>query len=428
MSNQELIRRKQYCQIVKEITGSDQHMVVGIDVGKDNHHAFMGTATGKSLFRKLIFENNLEGFSKLLKTSDLIKTRNNLSKVVYGLEPTGNYHKPLARHLIRCNSNVVLVSGEAVNKNRSLLDGRWDKHDTKCAANIADLVSRGRCLYYDSPSPGIIELRSLLSLRKRLKKEDHSFRMRIRNNLLAQYFPELDRFYSACESESLAIVKWCLEPDQIAGMDFEPFFQMVTRTRRGTAQLLRLRKIHQQAIESVGCPMGSAAAFEAQLLVDKLEQVRQQLKDTEAAIKDVALEFDEYRYLLTIPGFGLYISSSVIAAIANPFRFKNRKQLLRMAGYDLCAKRSGKTSDNAVPVISKKGNSNLRYALFQAAKIASARTEIFRNYFAEMLRGRERERGIITKMRVKLAAKMLIIAWTLMKKREPFDPAYLTIE
>jgi len=31
-------------------------------------------------------------------------------------------------------------------------------------------------------------------------------------------------------------------------------------------------------------------------------------------------------------------------------------------------------------------------------------------------------------MCVKLAAKMLVIAWTLMKKREPFDPAYLNIE
>jgi hypothetical protein len=56
VSNRELIRRKQYCQIVKEIAGSDQYMVVGIDIGKDKHHAFMGTATGKSLFRKLIFE------------------------------------------------------------------------------------------------------------------------------------------------------------------------------------------------------------------------------------------------------------------------------------------------------------------------------------------------------------------------------------
>jgi len=47
MSNQEIIRRKQYCQTVNEITGSDQYLVVGIDVGKDKHHGFMGTATGK---------------------------------------------------------------------------------------------------------------------------------------------------------------------------------------------------------------------------------------------------------------------------------------------------------------------------------------------------------------------------------------------
>lgn len=428
MSNHELIRRKQYCQIVKEIAGSDQYMVVGIDIGKDKHHAFMGTATGKSLFRKLIFENNRDGFSRLLRTADEIKSQNDLSKIVFGLEPTGNYHKPLASHLIRFGSNLVLVSGEAVKKNRSLLDGRWDKHDTKCAANIADLVSRGRCLYYDFPSPGIIELRSLLSLRRRLKKEEHSLRMRIRNNLLALYFPELDRFYSACESESLAIVKWCPDPNQIADMAFEPFFQLVTRTRRGSAQLLRLRKIHQLASESIGCPMGSAATFEARLLVDKLKQVRQQLKNTEAALKEVALEFAEYDFLLTIPGFGPYISARVLASIGDPFRFKNRKQLIKMAGYDLCANRSGKTSDKAVPVISKKGNSELRYALYQAAKVATARVDLFRTYFTELLRGRERERGIKTKMCVKLAAKMLIIAWTLMKNKEPFDPAYLTIE
>jgi hypothetical protein len=31
-------------------------------------------------------------------------------------------------------------------------------------------------------------------------------------------------------------------------------------------------------------------------------------------------------------------------------------------------------------------------------------------------------------MRVKLAAKLLIIAWTLMKKKEPFNPDYLKLE
>jgi transposase len=118
----------------------------------------------------------------------------------------------------------------------------------------------------------------------------------------------------------------------------------------------------------------------------------------------------------------------VLAAIGDPFRFDNRKQVVKMAGYDLSANRSGKTSDQAVPVISKKGNGELRYALYQAAHIASSRTDLFRAYFAKTLRGRERERGIKTKMRVKLAAKLLIIAWTLMKTKQSFDPAHLNID
>jgi len=108
----------------------------------------------------------------------------------FGLEPTSNYHKPLGRYLIRKGCHVVLVGGKAVKNNRELLDERWDKHDTKDAANIADLVSRGKCFYYDMPSREIEELRDLHSLRTRLKKEEHSLNLRIRNNLLAKHFPE----------------------------------------------------------------------------------------------------------------------------------------------------------------------------------------------------------------------------------------------
>lgn len=428
MNDKEIIRYEKYCQLRKEIRGSEDHMIVGIDVAKDKHHAFMGTATGKTLLKRLIFENNIDGYSKLLARTEAIGAQNGLAKTVFGLEPTGNYHKPLATHLIRCDHNVVFVSGVAVKRNRELLDGRWDKHDTKCAANIADLISQGKCLFYEFPLPGINELRNLLSLRKRLKKEDHSLRMRIRNNLLAKYFPELDRFYGQCETENLAIVRWCLEPSKIAGMEFNKFFQMVTTRERGIAQKQRLRKIHSLSSESVGCPMGRASEFEAQVLVDKLKQVRQVIKKTADLIEDVSLDLPEYRWMLTIPGFGPYVSSIVLATIGNPFRFKNRKQVLKMAGYDLNANRSGKTSLSAVPVISKKGSSTLRYALYQAAFIASTHNNYFINYYTNLLRGREREQGIKTKMRVKLAAKMLIIAWTLMKKKEPFNPNYLNKE
>jgi transposase len=428
MNNEDIIRREQFCQILSEIRGSDDYLVVGIDVAKDKHHAFMGSATGKSLLRKLVFENNLEGFRKLLERSEAIGIQNALSKVVFGMEPTANYHKPLGAHLIGCGCHVVLVTGKAVKYNRELLDGRWDKNDDKDAANVADLVSRGKCLYYDYPSSSINELRQLLSLRRRLKKEEHSLRMRIRNNLLALYFPELDRFYKACESETLAIVRWCLDPGRIAGMEFDEFFSMVTSTQRGIAQKLRLQKIHRLAVESIGCPMGPAAEFEATLLVEKLKEVRRQLKEISDLMADFCMQFAEYRFVLTIPGFGPYISARVLASIANPWRFDKSSQVLKLAGYDLNAQRSGKRSADAVPVISKRGNGELRYALYQAAHVASSRNRDFIRYFTRMLRGRERERGIKTKMKVKLAAKMLKIAWTIMKKKEVFDPNHLVIE
>ena len=428
MKFEDTIRRKQFCQIKSEIRGSSEYLVVGIDVAKDKHHAFMGTATGNSLLRNLVFENTLEGFCKLLERSEAIRIQNALSKVVFGMEPTGNYHKPLGTYLIGSGHHLVMVTGKAVKNNRELLDGRWDKNDIKDPANVADLICQGKCLYYDYPSASINQLRQLLSLRRRLKREEHSLRMRIRNNLLAQYFPELDRFYRACETESLAIVRWFLDPSMIAAMEFDEFFSLVTRTQRGIAQKQRLEKIHRLAAESVGCPMGPAAELEAELLVVKLKEVRQQLKKVADLMEDYCMEFTEYSILLTIPGFGPYISARVLASISNPWRFDSSNQLIKMAGYDLGAQRSGKTSDDAVPVISKRGNGELRYALYQAAHVASTRNPYFIRYFTRTLRGRERERGIKTKMKVKLAAKMLKIAWTLMKKNQGFDPDYLITE
>jgi len=157
-----------------------------------------------------------------------------------------------------------------------------------------------------------------------LKKQLHSCRVRIRNNLVAQYFPELDRFWNNAEAENLAIVRWL-----------------------------------------------------------------------------------------------------ALAAIGNPHRFENRAQLIRLAGFDLSANRSGEKSRTAVPVISKKGKADLRYALYQAALVASSLTSHFRAYYSRLLDGRQREKGIRTKMLVKIAAKMLVIAWTLMKRKEPFNPAHI---
>ena len=428
MIDKENTRIKEFRQFKKEIRGSEEYLIVGIDVAKDRHRAFFGTATGKTILKRLVFENDFAGFEKLHMHMEALRVKHCLEKVVFGLEATANYHKPLAEYLIKCGFTVVLVSGVAVNNNREMLDGRWDKNDGKDSANVADLISQGKCLYYNYPPIGLRDLRNLLSLKRRLKKQEHGTRVRIRNHLIAQYFPEFDSLFGKGCSESLSVVKWCLKPSKIAGMEYDEFVQLVAPRVKTISQEKRLKTIWDLAINSIGCDAGEALDFEARLMVENLQQIKESIRAVEDHIQDICIRFPGYNYLLTIPGFGPDVSSKVLGAIGNPFRFDNRKQVLKLAGYDLGANRSGKTSDRAVPVISKRGNAYLRYALYQAAFIASTSNRHFITYYTNKLRGREREKGIKTKMKVKLAAKMLVIAWTLMKKKEPFDPMFLDID
>ncbi len=238
------------------------------------------------------------------------------------------------------------------------------------------------------------DLRNLFSLKRRLKKEEHGLRVRIRNQLLAQYFPEMDQHFGPVVS--LAVVGRCFDPSVIAGMQFDEFRRSIAIGRMNVAQQKLLQAIWQKAPESIGCHVGEAVPFEGKVMVSMLNQLRETIKGVDDKVEDLCVQFPEYPCLLSIPGFGPDVSSQVLGAIGNPFRFTSHKQVLKMAGFDLCAQRSGKTSHSVTPT-----------------------------YYTNKLRGRQREKGISTKMRVKLAAKLLVIAWTLMKKKEPFDPTYL---
>ncbi len=268
----------------------------------------------------------------------------------------------------------------------------------------------------------------MLSLKRRLKKQEQGYRVRIRNHLIAQYFPEMDSNYGRSETEGLAIVRWCFTPSQITELDVESFIQRVTSRRIRMEQRRRLEVVWEKAGASIGCDGVPGVEHEARVMVEGLRQIREMIKETEGRILELCEQFPEYQSVLSIPGFGPDLSAKVLGAIGEPDRFQNGKQVLKLAGLDLSADRSGKDSDKAIPEISKRGKADLRYALFQAALIASTRNQNFMRYYTTKLRGREREKGIHMKMRVKLSAKMLLIAWTLMKKKETFDPAYLNAE
>jgi len=295
-------RLEEFRQLREEIRGSQAYLVVGIDISKDIHNALMRTSGGKMLYRRLTFNNTREGFETLLLQVEAMRVQHSLKEVVFGMEPTANYHKPLGEFLISRDQQVVLVSPEAAKQNRPLLDGRWNKHDGKDCANIADLICQGKCLFYEYPSVELRDLRNLLSLNRKLKKLEQGLRLRIRNHLVAQFFPEMDQYCHWGANEGLALVRWCLDPAVMAVLSDEELTQRLGSLGRTIAQRKRLSALKEQAASSIGCQFGSSAEFEGRSVVELLKEVRQAMSQTQDQIEQACQKFQEYGCLLSIPG------------------------------------------------------------------------------------------------------------------------------
>ncbi len=91
------IRLEEFRQLKKEIRGSKEYLIVGIDVAKEKHHAFFGTATGKTLLKRLIFDNTIEGFRKLLVQVEAIQVAHGSAEGGFWIRAHGQLSQAVGR-------------------------------------------------------------------------------------------------------------------------------------------------------------------------------------------------------------------------------------------------------------------------------------------------------------------------------------------
>ncbi len=77
----EVSRFEQFCQFRDTIRSSRTHLIVGIDIAKDKYHAFFGTPYGKTLWRRLIFTNDLVGYKRLIEQVEVLLSQHQFSQV-----------------------------------------------------------------------------------------------------------------------------------------------------------------------------------------------------------------------------------------------------------------------------------------------------------------------------------------------------------
>lgn len=156
---------------------------------------------------------------------------------------------------------------------------------------------------------------------------------------------------------------------------------------------------------------------------DIIKLLDKQLKELEKLMKNL-IESDEVvkqkvTNICKIKGIGL-LSVATVLAETNGFElFKNYKQVVSYAGFDVVERESGTSTGKTK--ISKKGNSRIRRALFMPSLVAvkhkeKALVDLYERTFAK--------HGIKMKSYVAVQKKLLVLIYHIWKKNEAFNSDY----
>jgi transposase len=140
-------------------------------------------------------------------------------------------------------------------------------------------------------------------------------------------------------------------------------------------------------------------------------------RELEAAVsQDEALKA-KIDQITSVKGLGLLTAVTIVAETNGFALFKNQRQLVSFAGYDVVENQSGKRAGKTR--ISKKGNSHIRRSLFMPAfNTVRYGLPVFTQLYERLLaRGRTKMQAYVA-----LQKKLLVLVYTLWRKDEPYLP------
>ena len=157
-------------------------------------------------------------------------------------------------------------------------------------------------------------------------------------------------------------------------------------------------------------------AFQVQLdrtIVAHLEAQKAQIDQKLAELSDTSPWAEEMVFLMQIPGFGLLTSLILLAAVGDIARFSHPKKLVGYAGLGAGVHDSGQKHQEKA--ITKTGRKELRWALVQAAWGAVRSDPYWQGQYQRLIQVKHPNKAIVA-----IARRLLVTAWHLLTKGEPY--------
>ena len=419
--------KKTVKQVLKDlrdkVKSSSTMLLVGIDVGKTRHCACFMVSSGKVLRRKFFFTNTIDGFNKLLRQAKFYQKKESLPRVLFGMESSGQYWIQLYEFLDLQGKRAVTVSPLAVRRNRETIDVSRDKSDPKDAYNVVDLIYQGKFYLPIYRDKQIRQLKRLMQVYHKLMQQKASLRCRLRG-VVGYIFPELERYFCDITAKSMVLI---LEnfpfPQWIRKLERKEFTCFLVK-RNPRLSWKRAEEIYDLAGRSVGIKGEEEAVFlEIKLLLDELKRTNENIALINTKVNSIVGEREDYALLLTIPGIGPATAAGIIAEIGDIFNFSSGRQLVKLAGFDLCGAQSG-TSINTLRHISKRGRKTLRTVLYQAVVSCIRCSSHLRACYLRILANQPNKKKVKPKAMVAIACKLLRIMYRMLTEKKAFNPNY----
>lgn len=406
----------------KVIAITTDTLVVGVDIAKNYQWARFVDFRGIEHDRALRFKNSKGGFETILAKIREICKKENFTKAVVGMEPTGHYWKAFANWLGKQDGiKVVLVNPYATKQAKELDDNSQTKSDKKDALTIAKLVKDGRYFELYLPHDIYAELRGLSTVRTGLNKRKNALKNTI-TAVMDEYFPEYVEVFRCPLSgkASRHLLKVCPFPKFILELGEDGVTEEIKKAVKRTVGRKKAIQMVEAAKESIGVDYGEEAArLKLRLMLEELELLEKQTEELEGQMADALHQTDYADFLLSIKGIGVVTLAACMGEFGDPSRFENPRQMSRMAGYNLVEDSSGKNKSGTK--ISKRGRKNLRSVLYQMALTMVATNDEMKQLYRYL---KTREKAPLKKMQalVVISKKILTLIHTLAKKKENYDP------
>ncbi|WP_339212645.1 IS110 family transposase [Ornithinibacillus sp. FSL M8-0202] len=408
-------------QKISQITPST--LIVGIDIAKDKHVARAQDDRGVEFGKRLIFENRMHGFQKLVNWAENLRKENDKNYVILGVEPTGHYWFSLAYFLVAKGYDFVVVNPMHVKKSKELDDNSPTKNDTKDARVIGQLIKDGR---YSVPNllDGIYaELREGVKLRDQLINQLMITEGRIQNHI-QRYFPEFFDVFGDWEGKAA----YCtlrlfpfpsqikeLSPEDVV-MKWKPFVKRGVGIKRAT-------KLVEVAKKSIGIQIGiQFARRELDCLLDQYELYKQQLEELDKELESLVVTLPGAKQMMNITGLGSTTVALFFAEVGDITKYKHPQQLVNLAGLSLREHSSGKFKGQTR--ITKRGRSRLRRALYLAIRPLVAHNPTFKalhqHYTTRSEKPLKKQQSLIA-----LCCKLLRVLFVIGQRQCEFDGSKL---